>query len=52
VAEVKKIRHKISKRLAVAHKKGRLYQELRAIDRHADQVIAEVRGARRSKKSV
>jgi hypothetical protein len=52
VAEVKKIRHKISKRLAEAHRKGRLYQELRAIDRHADQVMAEVCGAGRHKKSV
>jgi hypothetical protein len=40
VAEIQKIRRKISKRLATAAEKGRLYEELGAMDRHADQVLA------------
>lgn len=51
VAEIKKIRRKISKRLADADKKGRLYAELRAMDRHADQVLEEARRSSRGRPS-
>jgi hypothetical protein len=52
VAEVKKIRRKLSKRLAAAMKKGRLYEELRAIDREVDREMAPYRRGTRKKKSV
>lgn len=52
MADVKKIRHRISKRLAEAHKKGRLYQELRAIDREVDRDTAQDRRSVPKRKSV
>jgi hypothetical protein len=52
MADVKKIRHKISKRLAEAHKKGRLYEELRAIDREVDRDTAQDRRSSPKRKSV
>ena len=51
VAEIKTIRHKISRRLAEADKKGRLLAELRAIDRRADQVLEEIRRSTRNRRS-
>ncbi len=50
VAEIKKIRHKISRRLAKAHKEGRLYEELRAIDREVDREIAQGRHSSRGRR--
>ena len=52
MADVKKIRHKISKRLAEAHKKGRLYEELRAIDREVDRETARYHRSAHGRKSV
>jgi len=52
VTEIKKIRHKISKRLAEAHKKGRLYEELRTIDREVDRDTAQDRRSSPKRKSV
>jgi hypothetical protein len=50
VAEIKKIRHKISRRLAKAHKEGRLYEEMRAIDREVDREMVRDRHSSRNRR--
>ncbi|MBI2899859.1 MAG: hypothetical protein HYY17_06725 [Planctomycetes bacterium] len=39
VADVKRIRRKISRKLAAAMKKGRLYEEILKMDREADEIL-------------
>ncbi len=41
LAEIKAIRRKLSARLMKAHKAGRLDQEMRAMDRRADEAMRE-----------
>ena len=47
VAEVKRIRRKLSKRYAEAYKKGRFYEELLKMEREADEILRN--GGRRSR---
>lgn len=48
VAEIKRIRRKLSKRYAAAYKKGRLYQELLKMEREADAILRN--GGRRARR--
>lgn len=45
VAEVKRIRRKISRRLMAAHRKGRLHEAVRELERKGDQLLREAVGS-------
>lgn len=52
VAEVKRIRRKLSRRLMQAHRRGKLHEELKALEREGQRAYREaVTGSKNGKQS-